>query len=387
MLSGLLGPTAGPGEVSILFSDEALVRAGIRFERALARACAAEGLLQAAALEAIEQAADSLDDLDVNTLVAEAQHAGTLAIPLVRRLKAAAGERMNGAEARVHLGSTSQDLADSVCALQCREATTCLITSGNALCTMLAQLAAEHAATPMIGRTLHRQALPTTFGLKAATWLTGVSEALQRLSKEAGALPVQLGGAAGTLAGLSGRGLAVADRLAAELGLASPGMPWHTNRQRFIALGVSVALVATAFGKIAQDVALLGQDEIGELAEAPTPGRGGSSAMPHKRNPTGSQQALLAVGRAKSLAQGLLSAPEQALERSIQGWQAELGVLGELFSWTADAGIQVTRTIDGLEVNQAAMQRNLASAGVGTDHGEAEALVARAINLHEESGL
>jgi 3-carboxy-cis,cis-muconate cycloisomerase len=386
MLNGLLGPAAGPSEVSALFSDEALVRAGVRFELALAHACAAEGFVGPEELQAIEAAAHSFD-LDVGAIVTAAHHAGTLAIPLVARLKAAAGGVRDGAQDKVHLGSTSQDLADTVCALQCRQAATFLIASGHGLCTTLAQLAKQHVATPMVGRTLTRRALPITFGLKAATWLSGLSEALQRLARDADGLSVQFGGAVGALTGLGERGLAVADRVADELGLASAGFPWHTNRQRFIALGSSIALVAMALGKIAQDVALLGHDEIGELVERSPPGRGGSSAMPHKNNPTGSQQALLAVGRVKSLAQSLLSIPEQEYERSLQGWQSQLGTLAELLSWAAEAETQVTRFIDGLEVNAETMRRNLEAAGVGEDSGASQALVARAIDLHRKSGL
>lgn len=384
MLGQLTGPTAGGNKIPDLFSDAALIAAGIRFELALAEACATEGLISAAELEAINQAGNTIEP-DIDAMIADVQNAGTLAIPLVAALKAKVRDTRPDTEKQIHLGSTSQDLADSVCALLSREAIEQLVNTARTVCNELASLAATHSSTPMIARTLTRQALPMTFGLKAALWLSELTSALKMLAQEVSRLCVQLGGASSTLAGLQGRGSQIRAHMARQLNLQDPGISWHTNRQQTVRLSVGLNLVCTALAKIAQDVALLGQDEIGELQEINPPGRGGSSAMPHKHNPTSSQQALAAVARVKAQTSGIVSAPTQEFERSIQGWQVELGVLAEQFVWTEDALLHVTRMVQRLEIDQHRMLHNLQTAGVGDDIGESEAIVNATITAYERS--
>jgi 3-carboxy-cis,cis-muconate cycloisomerase len=237
----------------------------------------------------------------------------------------------------------------------------------------------------MLGRTLMQAAQPITFGLKASQWLLAVDEASGRLNREqAGALVLQFGGAVGALAGLSGKGQAVAERLAADLGLAVAPLSWHARRNTVAGLGCALAIVTAALGKIARDIALLAQTEVAEAFEPRVAGRGGSSIMAHKRNPTGCQVALSAALRAPGLAATLLIALPQEHERSLGGWQAEGPVLAELFQLAHGAAAAMAPVIEGLEVDTSAMARNLASADVGDDIGDAEAMVARALAQHRK---
>lgn len=358
------------------FGDEALVRAALVFERELAAAQAAEGLLSAAEAEAIAGACHPLPDLEA--LAAAAAHAGTLAIPLVAELRRRlAGEPV---AAKVHLGATSQDVADTALVLQARAGLALIMRDGRRLTAAVAATAEAHAATPMLGRTLLQPARPITFGLKAAGWLLGLDAALDRLDQEAeAALVLQFGGASGTLDGLGGKGVAVARRLAAQLGLGEPPLPWHARRDGIAGLASALAILTGALGKMAGDIALLAQAEVAEVFEPRTEGRGGSSAMAHKRNPTGCQVARSAALRAPHLAATILSALPQEHERGLGGWQAEGPVLAELFCVAHGALSAMAAVAESLEIHPDRMAANLAAAGVGADVGESAALTARAL--------
>jgi 3-carboxy-cis,cis-muconate cycloisomerase len=359
------------------FGDAALLGAGLAFERELAAAEAAEGLLSAAEAAAIAQACVALPD--VETLAAAAAHAGTLAIPLVKELRARLADQPEAA-AKVHLGATSQDLADTALMLQAKAGLELIGRDAARLTGALAALAERHAQTPMLARTLLQPARPTTFGLKAAGWLLGIAQAQARLDREAqAALQLQFGGAAGTLEGLDGKAFAVAERLAGRLGLAAPPTPWHARRDAIAGLACALAILTGALGKMAGDLALLAQGEVAEAFEPRTPGRGGSSAMAYKRNPTGSQVARSAALRAPQLAATIVAALPQEHERGLGGWQAEGPVLAELFCVAHGALVAMTDVAEGLEVHPERMAANLAAAGVGEDVGESPALVARAL--------
>ncbi len=229
----------------------------------------------------------------------------------------------------------------------------------------------------MLGRTLLQGALPITFGLKAANWLLGVDAALRRFEREAAdALILQLGGATGSLTGLE---FSVVERVAAELGLGVAPMPWQSRRDGVAGLAGSLAILVGAIGKIARDVSLMAQDEVAEAFEPRIEGRGGSSAMAHKRNPTGCQVALSAAIRAPGLAAALFSGLPQEHERGLGGWQAEAPALATLFELAHGALAAMTPVIEGLEVDAAAMRRNLDVAKVGSDVGQSAALVGRAL--------
>jgi 3-carboxy-cis,cis-muconate cycloisomerase len=306
---------------------------------------------------------------------------------LVARLRAALKEKHPQAAAAVHRGATSQDLADTALMLQARAAMALLVAETTRLETALATLSERHAATPALGRTLLQGALPITFGLKTAGWLTGIHAARTRLQREAeAALLLQLGGAVGTLVGMGGGDtpLAVAQRLADALGLGLPVTPWHARREAIAGLGAALAILTGAAGKIARDIALLAQNEVAEAFEPRLPGRGGSSAMAHKRNPTGCQVALSAALRTPGLAGTLLAGLAQEHERGLGGWQAEGPVLADLFILGHGAVVAMADVVEGLEVDTAAMARNLAAADVGSDTGASALLVQRALAAFRE---
>lgn len=357
------------------FGDAALLKGALAFEAALARASATEKLIPASAAAAISAACADVE-IDIATLADEAAHAGTLAIPLVRRLRAHVAARDPAAADYVHRGATSQDLADTALMLQARTGAALVGEDAVALGDALAALAGTHAETPMLGRTLLQAAAPITLGLKAAGWMRGVEDARRRFEREAtAAIRVQLGGPVGTRAGLTSR---VADLMALDLGLA-PALPWHAQREAVAGLAASLAILIGALGKIAGDIALMAQSEVGEAFEPRVAGRGGSSALPGKRNPTGCQVVLSAAVRAPGLASGILSGLPQAHERDLGGWQAEAPALAALFELAAGALAALRPVIEGLEVDTAAMSRNLAAAGVGDDVGHAAALTRQAL--------
>jgi 3-carboxy-cis,cis-muconate cycloisomerase len=359
-----------------VFGDATLIRAALDFEAALARASAAEDLIAAEAA-AIISAACAAIKVDVAELADEAAHAGTLAIPLVRRLREQVAARDPNVAAFVHRGATSQDLADTALMLQAKAGSALIISEARAVAEALARLAETHAETPMLGRTLLQAAAPITFGLKAAGWLLGVDAARQRFEREtAQALRLELGGATGSLAGLN---LAVVTRMASDLGLEPSILPWHSRRDGIAGLATALAILIGAAGKVARDISLMAQSELAEAFEPRTPGRGGSSAMPHKRNATGCQAVLSAAIRAPALASAILSGLPQEHERGLGGWQAEGAGLATLFELAHGALCALRPVVDGLEVDAVAMRRNLSAADVGDDAGHSVALVHRAL--------
>jgi 3-carboxy-cis,cis-muconate cycloisomerase len=360
------------------FDDAALVRSALAFEAVLARAQASVGLIDDGVADVIERACNVPIDMEI--LASEAAHAGTLAIPLVRQLRETVSRTHPAAAALVHLGATSQDVADTALMLQAKAGAALIVSEAEALIAALRHIAQTHAATPMLGRTLLQGAVPVTLGLKAAQWALAVRSALDRFAVECSdGLALQYGGAAGTLSGLDGKGHAVAEAMARRLGLHLPALPWHARRGAIAGMGASLAMLTGAAAKIARDVSLLAQTEVAEAFEPRTEGRGGSSAMAHKRNPTGCQVALSAAIRTPGLAATLLAGLPQEHERGIGGWQAEAPVLAELFQLTHGALTAMTPVVAGLEIDAAAMAGNLNAAKVGHDTGEALAMVARAL--------
>lgn len=355
-----------------VFADAATLRHALAFEAELARAEAAEGLIDTAGAEVVAALCARIV-INPAELAAEAALAGTLAIPLVARLRAALPEAPAKA---LHKGATSQDVADTVLSCQIRAASALLDADLRRTVTALAALAQRHATTPAIGRTLLQDALPIGFGLRIAHWQAGIAEAADRLRREveAGAT-LQFGGAAGTRAGLSGKGAAIASRLAAALGL-TDAAPWHGRRGGIAGIAAALAILIGALGKMARDVSLLAQSGIGEAHEPAIPGRGGSSAMAHKRNPTGCQVALSAALRAPGLTAGILAGLPAEQERGLGGWQAEGPALADLFLLAAGAAEAMATVAEGLEIDEGRIARNLAAAGMGGDVGESAALVA-----------
>src|SRR5579884_1012121 len=342
--------------MSALFSPEAHVRGMLAFEAALAHAQARAGMIPQEAANAI--AANCRVELfDVATLYREAAVAGTPAIPLVRMLTARV---VGDAQKFVHWGATSQDAIDTALMLQMRDGLDLLVAALLDVCTACAMLTEQYRSTLMAGRTLLQQALPITFGLKAARWLAFATRQVQALiERREQSLTVQLGGAAGTLASLGDRGLRVVELLAEELGLPVPDLPWHTERDRIAEIASALGIVAGAMAKIASDLVLLAQTEVGEVSEGTAPGKGGSSAMPQKHNPVDAISALASARLAIGVVPAILSAMAQEHERAAGGWQAEWAAIPNLFRFTASAVERVRSAVVDLQINSTRMRANL----------------------------
>jgi 3-carboxy-cis,cis-muconate cycloisomerase len=281
---GLFSSVVAYGAVPAQVDDQAWLRALLDVEAALVRAAASVGLVPASAASAITRACADVSAYDVAQLGRASAASGNAVVPLVRAIE----QRAGADGAYVHHGATSQDVLDTAMVLVARRAIKVLVGDLDGAVAAAAGLADEHRATPMAARTLLQQAVPTTFGLKAAGWAVALDAARRRLV--AVRLPVQLGGAAGTLSVYGGRGTQVVRALAGELGLQPAVLPWHTLRLPVADLAGSLGTAAGVVAKVALDVALLAQSEVAEVSESGD-GRGGSSAMPHKRNPMAAVQA------------------------------------------------------------------------------------------------
>ncbi|MEN3538126.1 3-carboxy-cis,cis-muconate cycloisomerase [Microbispora sp. ZYX-F-249] len=380
---GLLCPVWAGTDVAAVTDDDAWLRAMLETEVCLARAQARLGVVPERAVAAIAEAARP-EGYDPADLARRARDAGNPVVPLVKDLRAAAGE----AGSWVHHGATSQDILDTASMLVAARARETILRDLDRVLAALARLAARHRDTPMAGRTLGQQAVPTTFGLKAAGWLAGCRDARDRLA--AVRLPVQLGGAAGTMAGYGDGALDLLPLFAAETGLAEPVLPWHTLRTPVTDLACALAAVTGALGKLATDVILLAQSEVGEIAEPAAPGRGGSSAMAHKRNPVLATMIRSAALQAPAQAQVLLASRVAEHERPAGSWHAEWQPLRECLRLAGGAAGTAAELAEGLEVFPERMRHNLdhllaVLAGHGEDPGvgAAPALVDRALEHHK----
>jgi 3-carboxy-cis,cis-muconate cycloisomerase len=355
--SDLFGTLFLPDAVRATVADRAWIAAMLEFEAALAAAEARAGVIPHEAAAAIAAACDA-KRFEPEALGREARAAGNPAVPLVRALT----EAVEGDAARfVHWGATSQDVMDTAAMLVAGRALAVIGEELDGVAAACVRQADEHRNTVMPGRTLLQQALPTTFGLKAAGWLCAVDDARRRLA--AVPLAVELGGAAGTLASLAPQGIRVLGHLAEELGLEEPLVPWHTSRARVAELGAALALAAGALEKIARDVTLLAQTEVAEVAEPAGEGRGGSSTLPHKRNPVGSVLAIASARRVYGEASILLGAMAQEHERAAGSWHAEWEALGGALAYTGGAAAAVREVLEGLEVRPERMRENLEMTG------------------------
>jgi 3-carboxy-cis,cis-muconate cycloisomerase len=416
---GLFTGVLGAGAVRAAVADDAWLRALLDAEAALALAAARVGLIPAADATAIAEACAGLAP-DVAAIGREAAASGTPVVPVVRLLRAGLPD---SAARAVHLGATSQDIVDTAAMLVAQRALSPLVADLAAAAESAAGLADRHRATPVAGRTLLQQALPTTFGLVAAGWLTGLDRARRRLADvRAHGLAVQLGGAVGTLAayrdaaasaggpvdtnpdgglasatgpvdtdrdaglasatgpaaagggaaggGTAGDGAAASGRrgttdpgiamvaaFAAELGLAEPDLPWHTERTRIADLAGALGAAAGAIAKVARDITLYAQTEVGEVAEGG--GAGGSSTMPHKHNPIRAVSAAAAAAQAPGLVAALLAAMPQEYQRAAGAWHAEWLPLRALLETTGSAAVQLRQSLAGLRVDAGRMRANL----------------------------
>ena len=329
------------------------------FEAALARAEAKTGVIPASAAPAIA-AKCTAERFDAHALAQAAARAGNLAIPLVEQLHTLVAADDAEAARFVHWGATSQDAIDTGFVLQLRQALDRIDAEIAVLAGALARLARDHRATPAVARTWMQHALPTTFGLKAAGWLLAVDRDRERMAElRRRCLVLQFGGAVGTLAALGPKGMDVAAALGEELQLTVPELSWHTHRDRVAEVAASAGLCTGTLGKIARDLSLYAQTELGEVSEPAAVGRGGSSTLPHKRNPVACAVVLAAAARMPGLVSAMLSAMLQEEERGLGGWQAEWETLPEILGVFGGALHRLTETVAGLRVDAARMRANL----------------------------
>jgi 3-carboxy-cis,cis-muconate cycloisomerase len=358
-MNGLLGGLFGTERIAALFTDAARLQAMLDFEAALARAQASAGLISAPAA-AVIGAQCRAELFDLRALACATALAGNPAIPLVKALTERVAAQDPRAALYVHWGSTSQDVIDCGLMLQLRQALDLVQADLGRLAEALMAAAQAHRATPIVARTLLQHALPTTFGLKLAGWLDAITRHRQRLQQtRQRALALQFGGACGTLAALRDKGIAVSAALARELDLVEASLPWHSHRDRVVEVAATLGLLAGTLGKIGLDIALMMQSEVAEAFEPAAEGKGGSSAMPHKRNPVGSVVAQAAALRVPGLVAVMLSAMLQEHERGVGGWHAEWETLPQIVLLTAGALHQTVAMVGGLEVDAARMRKNL----------------------------
>ena len=373
---GLLSPAWAGTEAAALTSDTRVLQAMLDVEHAWLQVLASAGLIDPGLPE---QAVDAFraESYDVADIAARAQGGGNPVIPMLADLRAVLRREAPAAAAAVHRAATSQDILDTALMVMSAQALEALQSDVARAADALAALAREHAATLSVARTLTQHSLPSTFGLKAAQWLHGLGQAAEALAAARAALPLQWGGASGTMAALrstvdaaAGNGrrapgpLELAADLASRLGLAAPAAPWQTNRLPVTRLGGALQELLAAAGRIANDVLLLSRPEVGEVSEPRAAGRGGSSAMPQKQNPVLSvlirSAALAAPGYGAQLQLAAAAADD---ERPSGSWHVEWQALRSLLRLAGGAAAKLAELAEGLEVDRARIAANLAAAG------------------------
>jgi len=358
-LSPLLAPLLSSGPMRAVCDDGTTLQHMLDFESALARAEATVGVIPKGAAEAIAKSCKA-EGFDVAALAEAATRSGNLAIPLVKDLTARVATSDAEAARYVHWGATSQDVIDTAAMLTLRKAIDVLLGDLDRAIKGFAALAQRHRHTAVVARTWLQHALPMPFGLKLAEYAAALHRSklrLMRLREET--LALQFGGAAGTLAALGDKGLAVSEALSRELKLPLPEAPWHTHRDRIAEAASVLAILTGTCGKVARDTSLMMQTDVAEAFEPAGVGRGGSSTMPHKRNPVAAASALGAATMAPNLAATILAAQVQDHERSAGPWHAEWPTLPALMLVTSGALAAIVDLAEGLEVDAARMRRNL----------------------------
>jgi 3-carboxy-cis,cis-muconate cycloisomerase len=357
--SKIFGPLFGDSEINELLTDETYVRALVEVQTALARAEARLGVIPLSAAEQICSQAQ-WNKIDIAALAKGTARSGVPIIALVQEIRKAVGTE---AAPYVHWGATTQDIMDTACVLQLRSAIKLYKERLVELIRHLSELSNRHRVTVLAGRTHGQQALPISFGLKVATWLAPLIRHADRLHElSPRLLVVQFGGAAGTLAALGDKGLAVMHGLAEELGLGAPVMPWHAQRDNLVEFAGWLSLVTGSLGKMAQDIILLAQTEVGEVSESAEEGRGGSSTMPQKSNPITSELILAAARTNASLLSALHQAQIQEHERATHGWQVEWLTLPQMIVLTGGALKHAHYLAKNLQVDQGKMRQNITRA-------------------------
>jgi 3-carboxy-cis,cis-muconate cycloisomerase len=355
----LLDPLFTSDAMRQVFSDRHRLQRMLDFEAALARALVAIGIAPSGVIAPIESQCH-VELFDMESLARATALSGNLAIPMAKALTEFVAKSDAQAASFVHWGATSQDAIDTGLVLQLREALDLIDRDLAHLSASLAGLAAAHKSTLVAGRTWLQQGPPVTLGLKAAGWLAAVERHRERLNhSRKQVLVLQFGGAVGTLAAVGDRGLDLAAALASDLKLDLPELPWHSHRDRLAEVAASLGLLVGSLGKIGRDISLMSQTEIDEVLEPSGEGRGGSSTMPHKRNPVSSAVILAAALRVPALVSILLTSLVQEHERGLGGWHAEWETLPEIFRLAAGSLAHMKQVVDGLEVHPDKMLQNV----------------------------
>ncbi len=353
-MADLRTAVAGGAPTEAVFTPHAFARRILDVEAALAEACGDTGLIGPDVAHRLAAACASLSPEEVDEALTEAARSGTPVLHLLRLVRA----RLDAADAEhLHRGATSQDVVDTALVLQARDGLDALEADLLRVGRRAAHLTEEHRHTPMAGRTLLRQAVPISFGLKAARWVAVATRSLQALDAARGHLALQLGGAAGTAPGWGPAAAAVEDALGRRLGLAVPDLPWHAERDRFGYIVTTLGVITSVLEKVARDLLLLSIEEVGEISFDST--GGASSAMPHKRNPVDAVSVSTAARLARGAVVTYLHAMDQEQERAAGGWQAESVVLSDAFRSAGACTHRLAAALDAVEVHPERMAENL----------------------------
>lgn len=347
------------GAVNELFTDEATVSYLLQFEAALAQAQAQHKLIPDNAAQVISECC-KVENIDLKKLIADAGLGGNVNIPLIKQLTAVVKTKDEEASKYVHFGATSQDVIDTASMLQARDALKIIYPDLQKLISQLTILSAAHQQTQMIGRSFMQHARPITFGFKVSTWLDGLLRSEKRVEKLLSEnFVLQLGGAVGNLSSMGNKGAVVAESMAKILGLTNPKIAWHTQRDRFVEIATTLGILTGSISKIARDISLLMQTEIAEVFEPSGVGKGGSSTMPHKRNPVSSIAILANAQRIPNLVASMLSCMTQDHERATGAWHAEWETLADIIKLSAGVVRQAVMMTDGLEIDKIQMLKNI----------------------------
>jgi 3-carboxy-cis,cis-muconate cycloisomerase len=377
MSESLFGGTFARGPVAALGSAHAWLSTLLEVEAGLGRAAGSAGAIPATSVEAIVSACRDPAAYDIARLARDAADSGNPVVPLVLRIRERVPE---DAQPHVHFGATSQDILDTAAMLVAKRSVAALVGDLRAAADAAAGLAAEHRDSPIVGRTLLQAAVPTTFGLKAAGWMTALDAAVVRLERVVASLPVQYGGPVGTLASAGAWGPAIRASLAEHLGLVVTPLAWHTDRTPVLDLASGLGIAGGAVATTAVDVVLLAQSEVGEVSEGVS-GRGGSSSMPHKHNPIAAISARACVLRVPGLVSTLLSVAGQEHERAAGGWAAEWETLADLLRLAGAGAAWLADSLEHLQVHADVMRAravdSLADNGSGDLSGHMKAAAER----------
>ncbi|WP_343596141.1 3-carboxy-cis,cis-muconate cycloisomerase [Acinetobacter sp.] len=348
-------------DVTAIFSDASLITYMIQTEVALAKAQVSVGVIPETAAKIIETVAEhALSQFDFDALATATGLAGNIAIPFVKRFTAIVKDHDETAARYVHWGATSQDILDTACILQCRDALDVVQKQVQQCYDVALAQAQAYRNHVMMGRTWLQQALPITLGHKLARWASAFKRDLDRLNAmKARVFTAQLGGAVGSLASLQDQGSQVVTAFAQQLNLSVPSCTWHGERDRIVEIASVLAIITGNLGKMARDWSLMMQTEVAEVFEPTAKGRGGSSTMPHKRNPVAAASVLAAANRVPALMSSIYQSMVQEHERSLGGWHAEWLSIPEIFQLCAGALERTLDVLQGMEVNVENMQRNI----------------------------